>query len=91
MEWQRRSGGPGGQQRGVRGAEGHCEVDGVVEVVGDVLQRRRDTAGGAPCGCDLLVASASSFYGQIEESEVFRGCSGTWGVRKTKQGRRLLA
>jgi hypothetical protein len=62
----------GGQRRGVQGAEGHCEVDGVVEVVGDVLQRRRDAAGGAPCGCDLLVASASSFYGQIRQTDVFR-------------------
>jgi hypothetical protein len=49
------SGGPGGQRRGVRRAEGHVEVDGVVEVVGDVLQRRRDAAGGAPCGGDLRV------------------------------------
>jgi hypothetical protein len=54
--WRRRFGDFWRWGEGGRGLARRGGVRGVVDVVGDVLQRRRDAAGGAPCGCDLLVA-----------------------------------
>jgi hypothetical protein len=78
-EQRRASGDRQRRRRSGRGAGEGGEFGDVVESPVRFLNRCRDPAGVSSGGGDPRVASASSFCGQIRQTDVCRGCYGIWG------------